>query len=984
MTETFKFNEPTSSLNTLSQPQLKEKIFDAIEKIKENFAQNAIKCDYYKDNTGTNWIIGYVGRNEDGTEWRLWTSYKPPMDGTDAKYIATDLDESAARDLFKSIVGRTNEEITKTLEEKLTPNKVINEEGVQKAQKPRIGKPYSQQPGRKAGKGAGHIVARRDYYGNKYKMSIKDYVKMKVEEWGDTLDSIMSDLDIFRGDLEDSDGEEEKEYILNDANKLSKNSTKIINDISFLQKESDINEELLEQIDDIQENIISSQGINSVDDLEGSIDYLDEALRGLESIELEDIEKTFNFPTLVKNEDKVGFEKAKPRIGKPYSQQPGRKAGKGRGKIVGERDGKKVVIASTSHVPYEEFAKKQSKEMMEISNEDRLNNAVNFDEWLELVDSTPELELQDYFNKKGSEYIDTPGFYAEEKERYNGIQDFMNSNMGAQEFNKLKEFYEENVKIDPETTMTNKEKKQWIKDTIAAGNATKKFRGWGKEKENFASSKKPRIGKPYSQQPGRKAGKGAGKIVAKQDSAKDKKQKLTFKEYEAIERKAYKKYDAIQEAARKKYEAIEQPAREKYEAIEKPALKEYEAIRKSAWEEYKAIQQSAWKKYLVIQQSAWKKHRAIEQSASEKYKTIEQFAWEKYRAIEQPALEKYLAIKQSALEEYKAIQQSAWKKYITIKQPAEKEYKAIQQSAWNKYKAKKAEEGFEGSKNKSIKKTRIALNKAVVAKNISLIKSLRKELTSLQKAKPRMGKPYSQQPGRKAGKGAGKIVDGKFKTGFESGDKIVNQNPRYVEVVDKLNRHYIVGDNGERRQIISGGNFYPPLNKPGLKGSLGLKEIHKAQKPRIGKPYSQQSGRKTGKGAGKIVKKKFKYGIGIDKKEYEQIKSAAIDLFRRVLNRDPRINEKEEFFKNYDKAMEDLSGFYSNKPSKNDMTYPLIFSRRNDTPEFYNGSMTSKFGRTHIYKNVGGIKLHAGYLGAGSGGVGFRLPPKKWNKKQGE
>jgi len=37
----------------------------AHDKLKENFAVNATKVDYYKDNTGTNWIKGYVGKNKE-------------------------------------------------------------------------------------------------------------------------------------------------------------------------------------------------------------------------------------------------------------------------------------------------------------------------------------------------------------------------------------------------------------------------------------------------------------------------------------------------------------------------------------------------------------------------------------------------------------------------------------------------------------------------------------------------------------------------------------------------------------------------------------------------------------------------------------------------------------------------------------------------------------------------------------------------------
>ena len=46
----------------------------------------------------------------------------------------------------------------------------------------------------------------------------------------------------------------------------------------------------------------------------------------------------------------------------------------------------------------------------------------------------------------GKDYIDTPGFYQDEKEDYdNDIIDFMTSNMGTKEFEKLKSWWENNV-----------------------------------------------------------------------------------------------------------------------------------------------------------------------------------------------------------------------------------------------------------------------------------------------------------------------------------------------------------------------------------------------------------------------------------------------------------------------------------------------------------------------------------------------------------
>jgi hypothetical protein len=44
----------------------------------------------------------------------------------------------------------------------------------------------------------------------------------------------------------------------------------------------------------------------------------------------------------------------------------------------------------------------------------------------------------------GEEYIDTPGFYEFEKEHYSGIFDFMQSNMGLSELERLIEWHDNN------------------------------------------------------------------------------------------------------------------------------------------------------------------------------------------------------------------------------------------------------------------------------------------------------------------------------------------------------------------------------------------------------------------------------------------------------------------------------------------------------------------------------------------------------------
>lgn len=70
-------------------------------------------------------------------------------------------------------------------------------------------------------------------------------------------------------------------------------------------------------------------------------------------------------------------------------------------------------------------------------------NSKNFEKFLEEIENTPESKIKDIM---GDDYIDTPGFYNDEKDDYDGIVDFMTSNMGKSEFNKLKKWWEKNVK----------------------------------------------------------------------------------------------------------------------------------------------------------------------------------------------------------------------------------------------------------------------------------------------------------------------------------------------------------------------------------------------------------------------------------------------------------------------------------------------------------------------------------------------------------
>ena len=69
-------------------------------------------------------------------------------------------------------------------------------------------------------------------------------------------------------------------------------------------------------------------------------------------------------------------------------------------------------------------------------------NTKDFEKFLEEIDGMGESQIKKIM---GKDYIDTPGFYSDEKDEYDGIIDFMTSNMGKSEFEKLKKYWETKV-----------------------------------------------------------------------------------------------------------------------------------------------------------------------------------------------------------------------------------------------------------------------------------------------------------------------------------------------------------------------------------------------------------------------------------------------------------------------------------------------------------------------------------------------------------
>ena len=69
-------------------------------------------------------------------------------------------------------------------------------------------------------------------------------------------------------------------------------------------------------------------------------------------------------------------------------------------------------------------------------------NDEDFEEFLKEIDAMPERAVRKIM---GKEYIDTPGFYQDEKDNYDDVIDFMISNMGANIYHQLEQWWELNV-----------------------------------------------------------------------------------------------------------------------------------------------------------------------------------------------------------------------------------------------------------------------------------------------------------------------------------------------------------------------------------------------------------------------------------------------------------------------------------------------------------------------------------------------------------
>jgi len=98
-----------------------------------------------------------------------------------------------------------------------------------------------------------------------------------------------------------------------------------------------------------------------------------------------------------------------------------------------DQDGEEHEIEYSDIVSYNESTVSEAK---------GFKNTTDFEKFLIEIDRMGESQIKKIM---GKDYIDTPGYYQDEKGNYDGVEDFMLSNMGTKEFEKLESWWENNV-----------------------------------------------------------------------------------------------------------------------------------------------------------------------------------------------------------------------------------------------------------------------------------------------------------------------------------------------------------------------------------------------------------------------------------------------------------------------------------------------------------------------------------------------------------
>ena len=98
-----------------------------------------------------------------------------------------------------------------------------------------------------------------------------------------------------------------------------------------------------------------------------------------------------------------------------------------------DQDGEEHEIEYSDIVSYNESTVSEAK---------GFKNTTDFEKFLIEIDGMGESQIKKIM---GKDYIDTPGYYQDEKGNYDDVEDFMRSNMGDSEFEELESWWENNV-----------------------------------------------------------------------------------------------------------------------------------------------------------------------------------------------------------------------------------------------------------------------------------------------------------------------------------------------------------------------------------------------------------------------------------------------------------------------------------------------------------------------------------------------------------
>jgi len=82
------------------------------------------------------------------------------------------------------------------------------------------------------------------------------------------------------------------------------------------------------------------------------------------------------------------------------------------------------------------------EQLISLEEAKGFKNTTDFEKFLIEIDGMGDSQIKKIM---GKDYIDTPGFYQDEKADYDDVEDFMRSNMGDSEFEELESWWENNV-----------------------------------------------------------------------------------------------------------------------------------------------------------------------------------------------------------------------------------------------------------------------------------------------------------------------------------------------------------------------------------------------------------------------------------------------------------------------------------------------------------------------------------------------------------